>query len=76
MEISATEFKAKCLAIIDQVHDSGEPVVITKRGSVVARLIADGDVDEKPWLNLRGSGRFIGDPFKPVVVESEIEVLK
>ena len=64
MEISATEFKAKCLAIIDQVHDSGEPVVITKRGSVVARLNADGDVDEKPWLNLRGSSRFIGDPFK------------
>ena len=76
MQISATEFKAKCLAIIDQVHDSGEPVKITKHGSVVARLIADGEVDEKPWLKLRGSGRFIGDPFKPVVEESEIEVLK
>lgn len=50
--------------------------MITKRGCVVARLIADGEVEEKQWLKLRGSGRFIGGPFKPVVVESEIEVLK
>ncbi len=36
--IAAGEFKAKCLAVIEQVKMSGEPVLITKRGKPVARL--------------------------------------
>jgi len=39
MELTATEFKAKCLGLIDQVHEGGEPVVITKHGKVVAKLV-------------------------------------
>ena len=31
---------------------------------------------EKPWLALRGSGRFVGDPFAPVLSEEEIVVLQ
>ena len=34
----AAEFKAKCLALIDRVRERGEPITITKRGRVVARL--------------------------------------
>lgn len=30
----------------------------------------------KPWLALRGSARFVGDPFAPVVSEDEISVLQ
>ena len=37
--IKASEFKAKCLAIIDEVHDTGEPVLILKHGRAVARLV-------------------------------------
>ena len=37
MKMTATEFKAKCLAVIDQVHRRGESVVITKHGKVVAQ---------------------------------------
>lgn len=36
-EIGAAEFKAQCLAILDQVDDEG--LVITKRGKPVAKLI-------------------------------------
>lgn len=36
--IPAGEFKAKCLKLIDEVNESGEPLVITKRGKPVARL--------------------------------------
>ncbi len=43
MVINASDFKARCLALIDQVHGGGEPVVITKRGKVVARLVPAGD---------------------------------
>ena len=36
--IGATEFKAKCLAILDDVAETGEVVVVTKRGKAVARV--------------------------------------
>ncbi|MBM3777461.1 MAG: type II toxin-antitoxin system prevent-host-death family antitoxin [Acidimicrobiia bacterium] len=72
----AAEFKAKCLALLDRVHDHGESVTITKRGRVVARLVPAGDPDERPWLRLRATGRFTGDPFAPVVDETEIEAAR
>lgn len=74
--IAAAEFKAKCLAIIDRVHDRGESVTITKRGRVVARLVPAGDEDEKPWLRVRGIGARYDDPFEPAVPEDEIDCLK
>jgi len=76
MKISATEFKAKCLALIDQVHESGEPVLITKRGRIVASLIPQEDLHQKPWLQVRGMVQWSGDPLKPVVDEQEIEALR
>lgn len=77
-KIPATEFKAKCLALIDRVRERGEPITITKHGHVVARLVPAGEEDEKPWLRLRRLGPSIwhGDPFAPAVTEDEIEAIK
>ena len=36
--IPAGEFKAKCLSVMDMVAESGQSVVITKRGRPVARV--------------------------------------
>jgi len=74
--VAATEFKAKCLKLIDQVHDTGTRITITKRGKVVAVLGPPDEVDKKPWLKLRGTVKFYKDPFKPVLDESDIEALK
>ena len=41
MKISAVKFKATCLSLIDRVAETGEPVIITKRGKVLARLVPD-----------------------------------
>lgn len=38
--VSASQFKARCLAMLDEVADTGEEIVITKRGRAVARVIA------------------------------------
>jgi prevent-host-death family protein len=72
----AAEFKAKCLALIDRVRERGEPITITKRGRIVARLVPAGDEDERPWIGLRGSGSWTGDPFAPVVTDDEVEALR
>ena len=77
MKINATEFKAKCLSLIDLVHSEGEVVTITKRGRVVAKLVSEVQADARPWLALRGqSARWKGDPFAPAVEDEDIEALK
>jgi prevent-host-death family protein len=72
----AAEFKAKCLALIDRVKERGEPITITKRGRVVARLVPAGDENARPWMTLRGRGRWTGEPLAPVVDARDIQVLK
>ena len=76
MVISATEFKAKCLSLIDQVHELGQHVLITKHGKIVASLVPKDDDDRKPWLRLKGTVRHFHDPLKPALDEDEIEALK
>jgi len=38
--LSASQFKARCLALLDDVALTGEEVIVTKRGRPVARLVA------------------------------------
>ncbi|HEX3518270.1 MAG TPA: type II toxin-antitoxin system Phd/YefM family antitoxin [Solirubrobacteraceae bacterium] len=38
--ISASQFKARCLAMLDEVAETGDEIVITKRGRPVARVTA------------------------------------
>jgi prevent-host-death family protein len=63
--IPAAEFKARCLSLIDRVRERGEPITITKRGRMVARLVPAGDEDDRPWLRLRGTVTRYEDPFEP-----------
>ena len=37
--IPAGEFKAKCLKLMDEVNETGMPIIITKRGRPVSRLV-------------------------------------
>jgi prevent-host-death family protein len=73
--IAAAEFKARCLALIDRVHNEGEPITITKRGRTVARLVPAGHDDERPWLRVRGTLRKYDDPFAPAVEERDIDAI-
>lgn len=37
--VKASEFKAKCLKLMDEVNRTGEPVVVTKNGIPVSKLV-------------------------------------
>ena len=67
--IKASEFKARCLAILDEVERTGEPVLISKRGKPVAELIRprQGKRVRFPQDALRGTGRTLGDIVSPAV---------
>ena len=71
--IKASEFKAKCLALMDEVAESGEEIVITKRGTPVARLVSC----EPPPVSWFGRDRdiiqILGDIISPIDVEWEAE---
>ena len=76
MKIAAAEFKAKCLALIDRVRERGEPITITKRGRVVARLVPADDEEDRPWLKVRHTVRWVGDPFAPAIDEADIDSVR
>lgn len=60
--MSSSDFKAKCLAVIDEVGKSGDRVVISKRGKPVAELIRYTGVDEgAPQATLRDTVHVKGD---------------
>jgi prevent-host-death family protein len=76
MKVAAAEFKAKCLAYLDQVHEEGRSIIITKRGRVVARLVPAEDDALRPWVRIRGRAKWKGDPFSPAVDEQDIDALR
>ena len=72
--INASEFKARCLSILDQVKATGERVVILKRGQPVAELgPATQSSDHYPQLRLEGTVIVMGDIVGPVVPEDHWE---
>ena len=69
--IGASEFKAKCLAIIDDVFSSGTRVVISKHGRPVAELTRYRDLEEGfPQESLRGTARITGEIESPAIPAS------
>jgi prevent-host-death family protein len=61
--IAAGQFKAKCLALLDEVAETGKEIVITKRGKKVARLVRVDDKPEAIFGRGKGTGRILGDIF-------------
>lgn len=65
----AGAFKAKCLAIMDEVQAKKETVVITKHGKPVAKLIpADRDTDDI-YNFLAGKGTVTGNIIAPAIAD-------
>lgn len=62
VNISAAEFKAKCLKLIDEVAKSQVPLIITKRGKPVAKLVPiDEEAPKSLFGYMRGKGEILGD---------------
>ncbi len=67
MKVNATEFKAKCLKLMDEVEKTHAPVVITKRGKPVARLVPVEPEEPKSWFGcMAGTFEITGDIMAPI----------
>jgi prevent-host-death family protein len=59
--MAAGNFKAQCLAVMDQVLETGEPVLITKHGKPVAQLIPAQSKADDIFGYMAGKVRVVGD---------------
>ena len=64
--IKASEFKAKCLKIMDEVSVTGEAVVITKNGKAVSKLVPYQEPRESLFGRHQREVEVIGDVVGPV----------
>ena len=60
-KMTTSEFKAKCLAVMDQVSRSGRPVMITKHGKAVVKLVPANENADEIFGALAGIARIKGD---------------
>lgn len=65
--MGAGKFKAKCLAVMDQVAESGEPVVITKHGKAIAKLVPADNQGDDIFGYMAGKVKIVGDIVKPII---------
>lgn len=71
--MTASEFKARCLKLMDEVAATGQAIVITKNGKPVSRLVPYWQRPETLFGALKGSLRIQGDIVEPVGVDWEAE---
>jgi prevent-host-death family protein len=68
-QVKASEFKAKCLALMDHVARTGSAIVITKKGKPVAELIPHRDSRKNALGLLKGRLIIKGDIISPIPVK-------
>ena len=68
-----TEFRAKCLGLMDEVAESGREIVITKRGRPVARLVPYRRRPRSLFGMDRGRAEILGESSEPINVEREVK---
>jgi prevent-host-death family protein len=74
--IPAGQFKAQCLALMDQVEKTREPIIITKRGKQVAKLVPAEPEKDDLFGSWKGKIEINGDIVAPVFDEDEWDCLK
>lgn len=75
--IAAGEFKQTCLRLLDEVGESGEPILITKRNKAVAQLMPVKPERPVDWLGaMRDRGEIRGNLVAPAVEPREWNALR
>ena len=75
-QMPAGKFKARCLSVMDDVNATGEPVIITKRGTPVAKIVPVTSKKQNLFGFMAGQFRIVGDIESPVVSLKEWGVMR
>lgn len=76
-EVPISEFKAKCLALLERVDKTRQPLRITRHGRPIAEVVpASPDRRRKFVGDMVGTGKIMGDIVSPVIDLHEIEAYR
>lgn len=76
--MAISEFKATCLAVLERVRRTKNPVLITRFGQPVAEVVPpSAPPPPKSWVgSMAGTGRIMGDIVSPAGKESDWEAAR
>jgi prevent-host-death family protein len=74
--IPAGQFKARCLRLMDEVRSTREPLLITKKGRPVAKLVPAESQPEDIFGCLKDEIKIVGDIESPVVPLEDWDALR
>jgi prevent-host-death family protein len=72
----ASVFKSRCLKVMDRVQATGEPVIVTKRGKPVVKVIPAGPEKQDLFEFMKGRMEIVGDIESPAVPLEDWDALK
>jgi len=77
-EIAISEFKAKCLALLEQVRATKKPIRVTRLGKPVAEVVPPTAVEDRAaWIgSMKDTMKITGDIVSPATDEDEWEALR
>jgi prevent-host-death family protein len=77
-EVAISEFKAKCLSLLEEVSKTRTPLRVTRRGKAIADVVpASSETEERSWIgSMSDSIDIVGDVVSPVIDVGTIEALK
>jgi len=77
-EVSISEFKAKCLALLEQVRKTKQPLRVVRHGKPIVEIVpATEKIDRLEWIgSMKDSVEILGDIISPATDEDDWEVLR
>jgi prevent-host-death family protein len=77
-EVAISQFKAKCLALLELVRQTKKPLRITRFGKPVAEIVSPSpDTGADEWIgSMKDTVQILGDIVSPVIDEKDIEALR
>ena len=80
-EVSISEFRTKCRALIERVRRTRNPLRVTRRGKPIVDIVPTAAIkpvmDRAKWLgSIKGTAKILGDIVSPAIGKNEWEVLR
>jgi prevent-host-death family protein len=75
--VPISEFKARCLGLIQEVDKTRQPLRITRHGRPIAEVIPAGPARKRNFVgDMVGTGKIVGDILSPIIDLNEFEVFR
>jgi len=76
-DISISEFKAKCLGLIEEVQKTRQPLRVTRHGRPMVEVIPAGPDRKRKFLgDMKGTVEILGDIVSPVIDLDDFEAYR